>query len=512
MVSAELSDRATAVEDVAHLRYVEHLLVGDQAAAEQIVTDAIAAGASLDTVYVEILQRALYEVGRRWETSQLTVAQEHYCTAATQQVMASLHARLFQTPLRGPRLLATSVGGNFHSVGIRMLADVFALAGWRTTCLGADPASDQVRGELASPEGYDVIAISAALVEHVADVATLIETVRRSPAGPGIHILVGGRPFNADLELWRAVGADGHATTPQAAVDLATELVTNQPSQRQRPAEAPIPLSTRSQGSVRPPETKLLDAMSRLNNQLHDATRALAAKNAELSRLNAQVNRMMGMAAHDLRNPLMVLGLHAQILTEDLATTLAPEHAESLEAIQTSVVFMRTLLDDLLDVSKIRAGKVQLDLETVELVGFLRGVVKTNAAIATRKQIAVTFVTGVESLPLQLDAPKLQQLINNLIGNAVQYSLPGTGVTVALCLSGERVRLVVRDRGKGIPEADLAKVFGAFETSRTRGTAGEKSTGLGLAIVQAIAEAHGGKVWVESTLGVGSAFFVELPA
>ncbi|MEJ7600182.1 MAG: PQQ-binding-like beta-propeller repeat protein, partial [Kofleriaceae bacterium] len=487
---AEAAPILAAAEGPRSLQYVERLLDGDLAGGERIVDDALASGWSLEAVYVDILQEALYEIGRRWEVSQLTVAQEHFCTAATQQVMASLHARLFATPKRGPRLLATSVGGNFHSIGIRMLADIFELAGWATTCLGADPTWDEVRDALASPDGHDVIAISAALVEHVADVAALIRNVRACPAGLGIHILVGGRPFNADLELWRAVGADGHATTPQAAVDLATDLVTNQPSLRQHTA---IPLSSRPSMSPRPPETKLLDAMSRLNGQLHDATRALATKNAELARLNAQVNKMMGMAAHDLRNPLMVLGLHTQLLVEDLAGTLGADQSESLEAIQTATQFMRSLLDDLLDVSKIRAGKLQLEISSVELVGFVRGVVKTNAALAARKQIGVTFSTSVEAVTLPLDAPKIQQLVNNLVGNAVQYSMPGTDVTVELSTTGEVLCLVVRDRGAGIPEAELAKVFRAYETTSTQGTAGEKSTGLGLAIVQAIVEAHGGR-------------------
>jgi methanogenic corrinoid protein MtbC1 len=142
--------------------YLDALLVGDRETAEVGVRQALLDGSSLNDIYVNVFQEALYEVGRRWERAELSVAQEHFCTAATQQLMASLYEQTLQTPKVGHRLLATSIGGNFHSVGIRMLADVFELHGWETTYLGADTPSAAVIGPLTSGS-YDVLAISAGL-------------------------------------------------------------------------------------------------------------------------------------------------------------------------------------------------------------------------------------------------------------------------------------------------------------------------------------------------------------
>jgi signal transduction histidine kinase len=490
--------------------YLEALLAGDRHRAELLVTEAIASGSSLHDIYVDVFQASLYEVGQRWERSELSVAQEHFVTAATQHIMVSVSARMFQTPKSGRRLLATSIGGNFHSVGIRMLADVFEINGWATIYLGADTPSAAIVATLGG--AFDVLAISAALDEHVPDVAELIDGIRASAEGQHLRILVGGRPFNADGELWRDVGADGHATTPEAALELADRLVATPRLITDRSAR-PIRRGPRSPRVVDKPteDQVLLGEMSRLNNQLHDLTRSLAEKNAELERLNTQVNRLMGAAAHDLRNPLAVIAMSSEFLREDLGDALAPEHGESFDMIEESGAFMKSLLDDLLDMSRIRAGKLKLDVATIDLVGFVRKIVKLNGALAQRKQIALRFTTSETALELGVDAPKLQQLLNNLVGNAIQYSMAGSEIDVSLEATAGEVELVVRDRGKGIPEDELAKVFRPFETTSTRGTAGEKSTGLGLAIVQAIVDAHRGRVTVKSKLCEGTSFFVTLP-
>jgi signal transduction histidine kinase len=495
--------------------YLDALLVGDRETAEVGVRQALLDGSSLNDIYVNVFQEALYEVGRRWERAELSVAQEHFCTAATQQLMASLYEQTLQTPKVGHRLLATSIGGNFHSVGIRMLADVFELHGWETTYLGADTPSAAVIESLTSGS-YDVLAISAGLEEHVPAVGELIGALRSGIPSQRLRILVGGRPFNANPSLWRKVGADGHAATPQEAVKLASRLlnpslVVDETPTNAAPVRSPALATSEPRSPDRENDRALLEGMSRMNSQLHDLTRALAEKNAELARLNAQVNRMMGIAAHDLRNPLTIIGCNTQFLREELGPTLADDQSQLLDMIESSGAFMKRLLDDLLDVSQVRACKLNLDLETVDVVALVRKAVKLNEPLGQRKQIALEVSAHATGIELSVDAAKLQQLVNNLVGNAIQYSMPGTAVNVIIDAAPEHVQITVRDRGKGIPEAELGKVFRPFETTSTRGTAGEKSTGLGLAIVQAIVDAHRGRVWVESKAGEGTCFFVTLP-
>ncbi len=503
VVSAKLRPPPTA--NVAD-RYLRALLAGDAARAERIVTQALSNGWSLADVYVLLLQHALYEVGRLWEHGQLSVAQEHVCTAITQQIMTSLHGRLFQTAKTGKWLLATSIGGNFHSVGIRMLADIFELDGWHTSYLGADAPAQMILDRLASSP-HDVLAISAALDAHVPSVAALIVALRGSPLGRNLWIMVGGRAFNDDLELWREVGADGHAITPEGALRCAERGRLTQAD----PHPEPAPAQRLRVARIARANDPMLDAMSRLNSELNDMARTLAEKNAELAQLSAHVNRLMGIAAHDLRNPLAVIISNGQFLSEDLATSIGVDQREMLETIADSGAFMKRLLDDLLDVSQIRAGKLTLQREQVDVVAFTRKVVAMNGMLAQRKQITVHFTATQPAVELVVDRPKLQQVINNLVGNAVQYSPSGSMVEVTLTVDETEVVLSVRDRGRGIPATEVGKVFGVFETTTTRGTAGEKSTGLGLAIVQAIVQAHGGRIWLESVVDEGSCFFVSLP-
>lgn len=204
------------------MRYLAALLEARLQDADAIVRQEVVHG--LDHVYSAVLQPALYEIGRLWETSQLNVAQEHFCTAATQQIMASLRAQLRQEPKASRRLLATSIGGNFHAVGIRVLSNIFELAGWEIRSLGVDSSAELVREALAATR-CDVLALSAARKEHIPVVGSLIATLRQSPSGAMPWILVVGRAFNAEPARWREVGADGHAATPADAVVMADRLL-----------------------------------------------------------------------------------------------------------------------------------------------------------------------------------------------------------------------------------------------------------------------------------------------
>lgn len=250
----------------------------------------------------------------------------------------------------------------------------------------------------------------------------------------------------------------------------------------------------------------LYEEISRLNNEMASMQRELAKQNAELERLNQEKNRFLGMAAHDLRNPLHVILGYSEFLLDACDD---PEPQQFLNVIVSASRFMVSLVDDLLDVAKIESGQLHLEYAPVDLAALATQNVALNRTLAAQKQITIDLLLA--PLPTALvDGAKIEQVLNNLIGNAVKFSQPGGRITVQLKNEGATFGLSVQDEGAGIPEAEQAQLFTAFQRGH-KGTEGEKSTGLGLVIVKRIVEGHGGKIWLESCVGQGATFFVSIP-
>ncbi|PLT48301.1 hypothetical protein B8V81_0433 [Paenibacillus pasadenensis] len=203
--------------------YTELLLEGRRAEASRLVMDLVDRGVPLQTIYLDIFQQSQYEIGRLWQTGRITVAQEHYCSAATQLVMSQLFPYLFNQSRKGLKLVSACVGGELHEIGLRMVTDIFELNGWDTYYVGANvPARSLI--ELLKDYKADVLAISCTMTYHVSLARELIAAVRQDPDIGGIVVLVGGYPFNTDRELWRAIGADGYGRDAEQSVRVATEL------------------------------------------------------------------------------------------------------------------------------------------------------------------------------------------------------------------------------------------------------------------------------------------------
>lgn len=263
--------------------------------------------------------------------------------------------------------------------------------------------------------------------------------------------------------------------------------------------------------SRRSADEPLFEEFTRLNNELADAQRELAKKNAALAALNEQKNRLLGMAAHDLRNPLGVIMSYAKFLNHMAGAKLDEKELQFVAQIEKSSQFMLRLLEDLLDVSQIESGQLNLALAPTDLVALVKGNVELNRVLAGAKDISIELEVPAALPPVDMDATKIEQVLNNLISNAVKYSHAGTTVRVSLESGAEEVRVSVRDQGQGIPAAELDKLFQAFSKTSVRSTAGEKSTGLGLAITRKIVEGHGGRIGVASRVGEGSTFSFALP-
>ncbi len=255
----------------------------------------------------------------------------------------------------------------------------------------------------------------------------------------------------------------------------------------------------------------LYDEISRLNNELVTLQRELARKNVELAKLNKLKDQFLGMASHDLRSPLGHIITYSDFLLDELASTLTVEQMEFMSIIRSSSQFMLGLVENLLDIARIESGRLELELRPVDLHALVEHNVMLHRPLAARKQIEITLDRDGDLPPTPVDPDRFEQVLNNLISNAVKFSNPGSAVEVRIKRDGDHVLLAVQDTGVGIPADQIDRLFKPFGKVSSRGTKGEKSTGLGLAIVKKIVQEHNGQIRVESESGKGSTFYVSLP-
>lgn len=205
-------------------QYLNALLRRDRQLATKLIKDALSNGVSIKDIYIHVFQSSQYEVGRLWQSNKINVAMEHYCTASTQSIMSQLYEYIFSTEKKGKKLIATSVSGELHELGIRMVSDFFELEGWDTYYLGANTPHNSVIDMIQATEA-DLLAISATIPLHISKVQKLISDVRDKISADSLKILVGGKPFNDNPELWQKVNADGFAFTAEEAVKKANILI-----------------------------------------------------------------------------------------------------------------------------------------------------------------------------------------------------------------------------------------------------------------------------------------------
>ena len=172
---------------------------------------------------------------------------------------------------------------------------------------------------------------------------------------------------------------------------------------------------------------------------------------------------------------------------------------------------MLSLLDDILDITAIESGKLTLRPDVVDVKKFVEHIVKLNRYIGAQKQIALVADLEPNLPPMAFDPQRIEQVLNNLIGNAFKFSFTDKTVTVRVRRIDKAVEFSVIDQGQGIPADEIDKVFGEFQRVSTKPTADEHSTGLGLSICKRIVKLHEGEIGVESEVGTGSRFFFTLP-
>lgn len=236
----------------------------------------------------------------------------------------------------------------------------------------------------------------------------------------------------------------------------------------------------------------------------------LLLRNEELTTLNWQKNEFLGIASHDLKNPLNVITMLAGILENEADTLSAVEVREFAADIRTSSRRMFELIKNLLDINKIELGNILADVEVVSPCDIIRAAVEHHRVAALHKDIEI--LVNSNDVEITTSPSALAQVLDNLISNAIKFSDKGTQVSICTGITADNyVRICVQDQGPGLTAEDKSKLFGKFMRLSAQPTGGEHSTGLGLSIVKKLVELLGGKIWCESEPGKGAAFIVELP-
>ncbi len=502
-------------------QYLDALLKGQRHDASRLILRAVQAGVAICDLYLRVFQPCQREVGRLWQLNRISVAQEHYCSAATQLVMSQLYPYLFALPRKGHRLVAACVAGDLHEIGLRVVTDLFQADGWDTLYLGASVPPAGVVQALAGHRA-EVLLVSVTMPYHLPAAEELIRAVRTSEATQAVKVVVGGPPFQVAPELWQWLGADGSAADANEAVDLVGRLLNLHQAPRRGVTKADT--EDRVAGSLAPMgpaqavgEPVLYDELSRLNSDLVTAQRELAKKNAELARLNeelAEANRrkdeFLAMLAHELRNPLAPLHNALQIVRQPQAgqEVVGQMHAMMGRQVQQ----LGRLVEDLLDLTRIARGKMELRPEWVDLGAVLGRAAETSRPLIEARRHRFLARLPTPPVRLRADPARLEQVVTNLLNNAAKYTEEGGQVWLTAEAAGQAVLIRVRDTGIGIPPEKLPHVFGLFtqvEESRKRAEGG---LGIGLALVKSLVEMHGGQVEAHSAgPGQGSEFVVRLP-
>jgi signal transduction histidine kinase len=218
---------------------------------------------------------------------------------------------------------------------------------------------------------------------------------------------------------------------------------------------------------------------------------------------------VLAVVSHDLGQPLSAIRIGTTLLLRTLPAEERDKGGwQHIEAIRQSAEQMERLVNELLDVKRIEAGQLALDLEPVALMELISLVVTGVSPLLEAKSIQLHIEVG--TLPMvRADAQRLSQLLSNIIGNAVKFVQPNGQITIRAETTDAGIHCSIADTGPGIAPDELPRVFDRFWRARGTGRAG---TGLGLAISKGIVEAHGGKIWVDSELGIGTTLHFTLPA
>jgi PAS domain S-box-containing protein len=244
--------------------------------------------------------------------------------------------------------------------------------------------------------------------------------------------------------------------------------------------------------------------------KMEDMTAELEARNREVERASRLKSEFLASVSHELRTPLHSITGFADLMAEQVAGKLTDKQCHYVERISRSARHLLSLINDLLDLSRIEAGRLDLRQEYFPAMDALVEVLETITPLAAAKNIAVGHSVAAD-LALVADRTRFKQMLFNLLSNAVKFTAEGGRIDICAASSEQSVEVSVIDNGIGIPREEQEAIFGEFYQAGATTSGLREGTGLGLAITRRLVESHGGKIWVESEPGKGSCFTLRLP-
>jgi signal transduction histidine kinase len=376
------------------------------------------------------------------------------------------------------------------------------------------PLIHEMLGAHLESAGYEVVhandgvdAINAAFT-HMPDLIFLdinmpringyqvCRLLKDQPATHNIPIIIGTSRDSAapvlDPKKWSfETGADGYVdkTSDMDPVALAREYI--KPDGKLHVAARRAPMS----------EIEIMTALSHLlDKQLYrDVTR--------LQDLNQRMEFFVANVSHEIKSPMTVIKGNLENMKQGLCGQVTDQEAHALDVMLQTVERLNRMVNDLLDLAKIKAGKMTMKREEVCVNGLVDEMVQAFSVLIQAKKMHVHKELDSGLSCIMGDRDRLMQVFVNIFNNALKYTPDGGRIVLKTSQEGTGVRFSVQDNGPGMAPKDLAKIFDKYERITTEKKEG---TGLGLAIAHEIVQLHGGKIWVESQVGKGTTFFVTL--
>ena len=258
-------------------------------------------------------------------------------------------------------------------------------------------------------------------------------------------------------------------------------------------------------------EDDLTELNRTLESRVNTRTEELQRANHKLLQLDRLKTILVSNASHELRTPLTSIKIHVKNLLDGVTGALGTDQLQALGRAHENIERLRTLIDDLLDLSRLQAGGVELTWDDVRLDMLLRDIVEGLRYYSEQKQLAIDLVFPGQLQTISGDRDKLRRALTNVIHNAMKFTPQGKRIRIdAHQLTDESVLVSVEDSGCGIAQEELDKVFLPFFRSPHTSTT-TRGSGLGLSIAKELIELHHGLIWAESTVGQGSRLFIRLP-
>ena len=256
----------------------------------------------------------------------------------------------------------------------------------------------------------------------------------------------------------------------------------------------------------------LRGAYDELERKVAQRTRDLAVANERLKELDRLKSDFVSNVSHELRTPLTAIKGAVDLVLREVPGPLTEKQVHYLTRVRSNTQHLAGLINELLDLSKIESGKTEVRSSRVSLGGLVHEVMETLRPVAAEKDIVLEATIVEPSILVWADRDKVNQVLLNLIGNAIKFTAIEGRVTISASTNGNgNAQVSVSDTGPGIPLHERENIFNKFYQIAQAGEAKPRGTGLGLAICKALVELHGGRIWVESAMNCGSRFCFTLP-